>query len=201
MGFRTFTKKAIKYGRSRSAVDIIRRAMHYVINAFPFDLFRKIRSWYFFKNSGIRLGHAVIMKGLSDNICVGKDNDFYARCVFLIAPGAEFRTGDRVTLSYNVLVACHTSIVLGNDVMIGEYTSIRDTTHDYSVEGIMRGAPDISKKITIGNNVWIGRGCLITEGSVIEDGVVVAANSVVKGRLERNGIYGGCPANFIKKRV
>jgi acetyltransferase-like isoleucine patch superfamily enzyme len=197
---KAFTKKAIEYGKRRSAGDITRKAIHFVINAFRFDLFRMIRCWYFFKNSSIRMGSDVILKGLSNNVFVGTDNDIYDRCVFLITPDAEFRMGDRVTLSYNVLIACQKRIVIGNDVMIGEYTSIRDTTHDYR-EKVMKGAQDISDEIIIGNNVWIGRGCLISEGSVIEDGVVVAANSVVKGRLESNGIYGGCPASFIKKRL
>ena len=52
----------------------------------------------------------------------------------------------------------------------------------------------------VGNDVWIGRGCLICDGSYIEDGVVVAANSVVKGRLLKNGIYGGSPVRLIKFR-
>ena len=84
---------------------------------------------------------------------------------------------------------------------MGEFSSIRDTTHTYDVNGIMMKASDRSEGIFIGNNVWIGRNCLISEGSVIEDGVVVAAHSVVKGRLEKDGIYGGTPARFIKSRL
>jgi acetyltransferase-like isoleucine patch superfamily enzyme len=64
----------------------------------------------------------------------------------------------------------------------------------------MKYAADISEEISIGNDVWIGRGCIIFTGTMIADGVVVAANSVVKGKLERNGIYGGIPAKLIKFR-
>jgi acetyltransferase-like isoleucine patch superfamily enzyme len=64
----------------------------------------------------------------------------------------------------------------------------------------MKYLPDIVDPIVIGNDVWIGRGCLIQPGTVIEDGVVVAANSVVRGTLKSNGIYGGIPAKLIKYR-
>ncbi len=85
--------------------------------------------------------------------------------------------------------------------MIGEYSSIRDTTHQHNIMDIpMMFAEDISTPVNIGNNVWIGRGCLILPGTVIEEGVVIAANSVVKGTLSSNSIYGGNPAKFIKKR-
>ena len=65
----------------------------------------------------------------------------------------------------------------------------------------MKYATDQSEPVVIGNDVWIGRGCLIMPGSVIEEGVVVAAHSVVKGRLLKDGIYGGKSATFIKSRL
>jgi acetyltransferase-like isoleucine patch superfamily enzyme len=92
------------------------------------------------------------------------------------------------------------SINIGNYVQIGEYTSIRDTTHDYK-ESIIMGSKDVTLPISIGNNVWIGRGCLISQGTLIEDGVIIGANSYVKGHLKKNGIYAGSPAKFIKMRI
>lgn len=65
----------------------------------------------------------------------------------------------------------------------------------------MKYSADALRPIVIGDNVWIGRGCLVLPGCVIEEGVVVAANSVVRGRLEKDGIYGGRPAKFIKSRL
>ena len=104
--------------------------------------------------------------------------------------------------SYGVIFSCREKIIIGDDVQVGEYSSIRDSTHCYDkFDKPMKYSPDNTIPIIIGNNVWIGSRCLILPGCVIEEGVVVAANSVVKGKLERNGIYGGTPAKFIKSRL
>jgi acetyltransferase-like isoleucine patch superfamily enzyme len=57
------------------------------------------------------------------------------------------------------------------------------------------------EKITIGNNVTIGAKSIIMPGVNIGDDSIVAAGSVVlKGTLiEKNEIWGGNPAKFIKK--
>jgi acetyltransferase-like isoleucine patch superfamily enzyme len=103
--------------------------------------------------------------------------------------------------SYGTLICCAGRIEIGDDVQIGEYCSIRDSTHSYEISGKpMKYNPDIILSVTIGNDVWIGRGCMIMPGSVIEDGVVVGANSVVRGVLKRDSIYAGSPARFIKSR-
>lgn len=132
---------------------------------------------------------------------MGKRNTIYDDCIFHFNSESRFETGDNVVFSYHVLVSCEHDIAIGSHVQIGEFTSIRDSTHNYAVDGIMMGTPDKMAAIRIGNNVWIGRGCLICEGSIIEDGVVVAANSVVKGRLLKDNIYGGAPAKAIKNRI
>ena len=83
--------------------------------------------------------------------------------------------------------------------MIGEYTSIRDTSHSYQNNGIpFSQQADESLSISIGNNVWIGRGCIIMPGTVIADNVIIGANSVVKGQLETNSVYVGSPAVKIR---
>jgi len=153
------------------------------------------------KNGNITLGKNVSFYGLINKVRMGSDNSIYDNSILHFGPEAEFQTGNNVIFSYNTIIVCHKRIVIGNYVQIGEFTSIRDTTHVYNVDYPMMKASDYSEEIHIGNNVWIGRGCLICEGSIIEDGVVVAANSVVKGRLMSDCIYGGSPAKVIKKRI
>ena len=58
---------------------------------------------------------------------------------------------------------------------------------------------DSQAPIIIGNNVWVGRGCLLLPGTIVGDNVIIAANSVVKGTLQSNSMYGGTPAKCIKK--
>ena len=40
---------------------------------------------------------------------------------------------------------------------------------------------------------------MITRGAQIEDGIVVAANSVVKGKLQQPGLYAGSPAKLVRR--
>lgn len=56
---------------------------------------------------------------------------------------------------------------------------------------------DIFKKIVIGDNVFIGINTVILLGTKIGDNVIVGAGSVVKGNLNSNSVYAGCPAKFI----
>jgi acetyltransferase-like isoleucine patch superfamily enzyme len=189
------------YYRKLQFPDFIRKVIFALLRVFSFRLLRTLKAIYYFKNSKILLGKRVSVHGISYQIEVGDKTAFYDNCIFEFGHESEVKIGADVILSYGVLLSCNKKITIGNDVQVGEYTSIRDTTHDYKdLERPMKHAPDIPEEVIIANNVWIGRGCIILPGTVIEEGVVVAANSVVKGKLERNGIYGGTPARFIKLR-
>lgn len=195
-----FIYKFINSLRHQSGLYTFKKVLLWFNRIFSIRIFLRLKSWFYFNSTDLALGRNVKISGLCPDIKIGKYNNFYDHCKFHFGPESSFQSGDNIILSYNVLVACNLNISIGNHVMIGEYTSIRDTTHNYEVKTPMINAEDISKEIIIGNDVWIGRGCLICEGSFIEDGVVVAANSVVKGRLLKNGIYGGSPAKIIKFR-
>lgn len=52
----------------------------------------------------------------------------------------------------------------------------------------------------IGNDVWIGQNVTIMPGITVGDGAIIAANATVVKDIEPYTIYGGNPAQFIKKR-
>lgn len=52
----------------------------------------------------------------------------------------------------------------------------------------------------IGNDVWIGQNVTIMPGVKIGDGAIIPANSTVVKDVESYALYGGNPAEFIKKR-
>ena len=64
-------------------------------------------------------------------------------------------------------------------------------------------APNKRKLVThpvkIGNKVWIGENVVILAGAEIGDGCIIGANSVVKGKIEKNQIVVGAPAMPIKR--
>lgn len=86
-------------------------------------------------------------------------------------------------------------VLIGHDCHFGKNISIFTQNHDYhSRDKLPYGDTFIIKSVEIGNYVWIGSHVIILPGSQIGDGVIVQAGSVVHGRLEKCGIYGGNPA-------
>lgn len=61
-------------------------------------------------------------------------------------------------------------------------------------------AHEISRPVTIGNDVWIGDHAIIMGGVNIGDGAVVAAGAVVTKDVPPYAIVGGVPARIIKFR-
>jgi carbonic anhydrase/acetyltransferase-like protein (isoleucine patch superfamily) len=145
------------------------------------------------------IGH-VYLQGIANDVKIGKDATIYPGTVLEIAPDARLRIGDHFVFSYGALIACRYAVSIGHDVMVGEYTSIRDTTHVYDSNSKQPYVcqPDRSASIEIASNVWIGRGCIILPGTIIEKGVIIGANSVVKGHLKAYWLYGGVPARAIR---
>jgi acetyltransferase-like isoleucine patch superfamily enzyme len=168
-------------------------------NAFLVAL-RALFNYHFFRRLDIVIGHNVLIKRGNGHHYFGNRVVIYDNAIFEVHDKyASIKTGDDCVFSYGVLLVCSLKISLGNNVWIGEYTSLRDATHNFSVDVPFGNLKDKQKAIKIGNNVWVGRGCLILPGTEIEDNVIIAANSVVKGNCKANSMYGGCPAKFIKK--
>ena len=171
-----------------------------------FESFRiKIRLiffWYFFKNFKIILGRNIRILGGRGIHSFGDRLIIYDNVVFEVYnDSAVINVGKNCILSYGVIFSCSRKIDIGENVWVGEYTSIRDSTHEFSPYIPLGQGTDFSADIKIGNNVWIGRGSIILPGTVIEDNVVIGANSLVKGRCETNSLYAGNPAYLKKKLV
>jgi acetyltransferase-like isoleucine patch superfamily enzyme len=191
----------ISYFRKLSFIDFVRKFINRFYSILSFNIISNFRAFLFFKSPYIILGRNVTLIGQCNSLKLGRQINVYNNCIFELGPDSVLEIGDNVIFSFGCIVNSNRSIRIGNFVQIGEYTSIRDTTHDYSNLGkpMMRNK-DLSEAIFIGNNVWIGRNCLICPGSIIEDGVVVGANSIVKGHLKCDRIYAGIPLREINTR-
>ena len=88
-------------------------------------------------------------------------------------------------------------ITIGANTVISQKTYLCASTHDYSKSGF----PLVLKPLTIGDGVWIAADAFIGPGVIISDKAIVAARSVVVKSIEKNNIYGGNPAKFIKMRA
>jgi acetyltransferase-like isoleucine patch superfamily enzyme len=201
MSFKTTYNNFLNYYNTLSISALIRLLIFKVISILSFNLFKKVKAYIYFGCGRVKIEKNVTINGFCKNTYFGDDIIFYSNSIIELQRDANLKIGSHVIFSYGSVLSCSESIQIGNDVQIGEYTSIRDTTHDYTDYGqpIMNNS-DISSPIIIGNNVWIGRNCLIMPGTVIEDGVVIGANTMVKGYLKANQIYVGNPMKEIKSR-
>jgi acetyltransferase-like isoleucine patch superfamily enzyme len=138
---------------------------------------------------------------------IGNDVSIGDRCNFEIAvdAGTQVVIGASTWISHDFHLMSRARISIGNNVLIGEFVSVRDTTHSYGKARVpIRQQPDVSGSITIADDVWIGRGCLIqakASGIVIGKGAIIGANAVITKSVPSMEVWAGVPAKFLKKRV
>ena len=197
-----FLYKIHKYYRSHSFFDFFRKVIYSFFDIISISkLYLKLKAYFILKTLNVKIGKNVRFNNLPNRISIGKKCLIYDNCSFEFSNTSELIIGENVVFSYGVVVCCNCKIEIGNNVQIGEYTSVRDTTHSYADPNVpIKFQKDIQKPVIIHDNVWIGRGCIIMPGTIVNSGVIIGANSVVKGNFVENSIYVGSPAKFVKKR-
>lgn len=139
-------------------------------------------------------------------LTIGEETFIGDRC-FLESwpnPPAEIRIGARCYLAHDIYVGAFRSLSIGNNVRIAEFTSLRDSTHNYEDSSLnIDQQGDAIGRLIIRDDVWIGQGCLILgslEGTVIGQGAVIGAHSIVKESVPDYAIAVGAPARIVGYR-
>lgn len=143
---------------------------------------------------------------IGQNLNINSGNNFNVigrqqKTIFWVE--GELKIGDNVGMSATAII-CNYIINIGNNVMIGGNTVIYDTDFhalDASIRNDKTLDRDnaIKKEVTIGDNVFIGAHSTILKGVKIGDNAIIGACSVVTKSIPANEIWGGNPAQFIKK--
>lgn len=108
--------------------------------------------------------------------------------------------GDNCYIGKRTIISAQQSVTLGKDVLIAHNATIIDEDHNYTDQQtpiIQQGGT--TSPIIVEDNVWIAANSTVLKGSHIEKRCVVAANSVVRGKIDSNQIIGGIPAISLKK--
>lgn len=142
-------------------------------------LVMRFRGWllsFGMKSCGknFQVSSTVIIRGLQ-NLSVG--NDVY------LAPRVIINAIDLIKFSDEVMIAFNSVVVSGNHT---------------SVNSSFRFGSSSKQPISISKGVWVAANSLVTAGCVIAEGTVLGANSVGKGKLDKNSLYAGVPARKIK---
>jgi len=146
----------------------------------------------------IVLGKGVTINSSASSNPIGGD----CRTVFSIVPGAVLTIGDRVGIS-NSTIVCHSSVTLGNDVVIGGSVKIYDTDFHKLSDGrkelddrraARKGA------VVIRDRAFVGAHSMILKGVTIGEGAVIGAGSVVTKDVPAGEVWAGNPAVKIKAK-
>jgi acetyltransferase-like isoleucine patch superfamily enzyme len=157
------------------------------------------------KGSGTRIGRSVTFTPGS-HVTLGNNLFIGARCSFEAAvnPPASIEVGANTWISHDCHITSYKHIQIGDNVLVGEFVSLRDSTHSYEDKRLpVSRQGDVYGSIVIEDDVWIGRGCLVQgkpDTVVIGRGAIIGANSVVTRSVPSMEVWGGVPARFIKHR-
>ena len=113
--------------------------------------------------------------------------------------GALLSLGD-CFINTNVDIYCQTSISIGNNVLIGQHVTIRDTD-GHKIFSDKEEHYDLSKPVVIKDHVWIAINATILKGVTIGENSVVAAGALVTKDVPPNCLVAGVPARVIKENI
>lgn len=112
--------------------------------------------------------------------------------------------GPGCTINSGCVLYTGNGIRFGQDVAVAANCTFAPTNHGYERRDtpiVRQGFLPSKGGIVIGDDVWIGANCVFLDGAVVGNGCVIAAGSLVRGRLEPYGIYGGNPLRKLGERT
>lgn len=107
----------------------------------------------------------------------------------------NLEVGDNSWFGEDVWIYNQAMIRIGSNVCISQGTLLTAGSHDVDSNMDLCIAP-----IVIEDGAWITSKCVVQKGVTIGRSAVVTPLSVVHQSLEAEGVYGGNPCKFIRKR-
>ncbi len=112
--------------------------------------------------------------------------------------GYNIEVGSRFYANHNFIVQDGAKVTFGDNVFIAPNCTI--TTAEHAIDPQMRAeGTEISKPVTVGNNVWIGVGATVLAGVTIGDNSVIGAGSVVTKDIPANVVAVGVPCRVLRE--
>lgn len=154
----------------------------------------------------LKIGNAVISETVKFNvedtaICIISD-DVQIRDNVVIECGA----GGFLSIASGTVINCGAwingsgKVTIGKNVLIAPNVCITSSTHRYDRKLPVKDQGLKLAEVIIEEDVWIGANASVLAGAVVGKGSVIAANSVVKFKIEPHSIAAGRPAVRVARR-
>lgn len=112
--------------------------------------------------------------------------------------GKFIEMGEGSFLNYDCIILDACKVKIGDHVFIGPRTCIYSASHPIDASVRIAGY-DISKPVTICNNVWIGGNVVVNPGVTIGAGSVIGSGSVVTKDIPAHVIAAGNPCRVVRQ--
>jgi len=142
--------------------------------------------------AGGSLGDRVTIQLKGGQVRVGPRTEIRHGSLLNVA-GELNAEGDSV-VSWGCVIHCSNDIVLERMVIIGEYTTLADSSHFFTDPDAHVWHNVRSGSIRIGCNTWIAAKVTIARDADIGSHCIVGANSVVVGKVPDGSLASGVPA-------
>ena len=113
-------------------------------------------------------------------------------------PGAVLTLGDGVFINSGTSICAAKSVIIGNNVAIGNYSLIMDTYFHTPGDHTIPPEP---QPVWIEDDAWIGARVTILKGVHIGRGATVAAGAVVTRNVAAGVVVGGVPAKPLAPKL
>lgn len=163
-------------------------------------LYLKLYSSKSFYGKSISIDYRVEIATKS-NITIDEKSILYKNITIYKSDEGVFTMGKHSHIApFGYFLINKQKLEIGDNVAIGPFCSVFCSSNKIVNGSLYKDYYDESD-IKIGNNVFIGAQVVILPGSIIEDNVVIAANSVVKGTLKMDCLYGGSPISKLRELI
>ncbi len=138
------------------------------------------------------IGAGSVIRLTGGTIELGDDVQIRDRCVLNV--GGRLVLEGRNVLSWAVALHCGDSVRIGDRTIVGEYTTITDSSHQYTAEDDWVLHHVAMRPVRIGDNCWICAKATIARGTTIGDHCIVAGNALVTGTVPDAHVVTGVPS-------
>lgn len=130
---------------------------------------------------------------------LGKIGDYsFIKQPFHCDYGKFIEIGGGSFLNYDCIILDACKVKIGDHVFIGPRTCIYSASHPIDAS-VRTAGYDISKPVTICDNVWLGGNVVVNPGVTVGEGSVIGSGSVITKDIPPNVIAAGNPCRVIRE--